>query len=57
MRVRNRRLSILLEEFIDEGEAGAITLALEQGANVLPVDSCDARNLATASSEYCGPRA
>ncbi len=46
MRVHNKRLSMLLEEFVDKGEAEAITLALELGADILLVDDRDARNLA-----------
>jgi len=46
MRVHNKRLSMLLEEFVDKGEAETITLALELGADILLVDDHDARNLA-----------
>ena len=46
MRVRNKRLSMLLEGFVDKGEAEAITLTLELGADILLVDDRDARNLA-----------
>jgi len=44
--VRDERLAMLLEEFVDKGEAEAIVLALEVNANLLLVDDRDARNLA-----------
>ncbi len=45
-RVHNKRLTLLLKEFVDEGEAEAITLALEVNADVLLIDDRDARDLA-----------
>ena len=45
-RVRNKRLASLLKEFVDEGEAEAITLALEVNAGILLIDDRDARDLA-----------
>jgi len=45
-RVGNRRLVALFEEFVDEGEAEAIVLALEFNADLLLVDDRDARSLA-----------
>jgi len=45
-RVRNKRLALLLKEFVDEGEAEAITLALEVNADILLIDDRDARDLA-----------
>jgi len=41
--VRDRRLAMLLKELVDDGEAEAITLALEAGADVLLIDDRDAR--------------
>ncbi len=45
-KVRNKGLAFLLREFVDEGEAEAIALALEANADLLLVDDRDARNLA-----------
>ncbi len=45
-KVGDTRLVALLEEFIDTGEAEAIALALERGADLLLIDDRDARNLA-----------
>ncbi len=45
-RVRSERLASLLKEFVDEGEAEAITLALEVNADILLIDDRDARDLA-----------
>ncbi len=45
-KVRNKGLASLLREFVDEGEAEAIALALEANADLLLVDDRDARNLA-----------
>ena len=45
-RVRSEGLALLLKEFVDNGEAEAIALALEVGANILLVDDRDARDLA-----------
>ncbi len=45
-KVRNTRLTALLEEFVDTGESEAIVLALERNADLLLVDDRDARNLA-----------
>ncbi|ALU11850.1 hypothetical protein EYM_05385 [Ignicoccus islandicus DSM 13165] len=44
--VRDRRLAMLLKELVDDGEAEAITLALEVDADVLLIDDRDARSLA-----------
>ena len=44
--VHDRRLTMLLKELVDDGEAEAITLALEVDANVLLVDDRDARSMA-----------
>lgn len=44
--VRDKRLASLLKGFIDEGEAEAITLALEVNADILLIDDRDARDLA-----------
>lgn len=43
--VRDSRLAELLKELVDDGEAEAITLALE-GVDVLPIDERDGRDLA-----------
>ena len=45
-KVHNKRLALLLEEFVDEGEAEAITLALEVSTVLLLIDDYDARSLA-----------
>ena len=45
-RVRSGRLASLLKEFVDEGEAEAIALALDVGDNILLVDDRDVRDLA-----------
>jgi predicted nucleic acid-binding protein len=45
-KVGNKRLVALLEEFVDEGGAEAIVLALELNADLLLIDDRDARNLA-----------
>jgi len=45
-RVRSERLAFLLKEFVDDGEAEAIALALDISANILLVDDRDARDLA-----------
>jgi len=45
-RVHSERLASLLKEFVDEGEAEAIALALDDGADILLVDDRDARDLA-----------
>ncbi len=44
--VRSERLASLLKGFVDDGEAEAITLALEVGADILLVDDRDAIDLA-----------
>ena len=45
-RVRSERLASLLKEFVDDGEAEAIALALDISADILLVDDRDARDLA-----------
>ncbi len=45
-RAHNERLASLLKDFVDDGEAEAIVLALEVNADLLLVDYRDARNLA-----------
>ncbi|MEB3825378.1 MAG: DUF3368 domain-containing protein [Desulfurococcales archaeon] len=44
--VRDRKLATLLKELVDDGEAEAITLALEVDADILLIDEHEARNLA-----------
>ncbi len=44
--VHNKKLALLLKEFVDESEAEVITLALEVNADLLLVDDYDARSLA-----------
>ncbi len=44
--VHDRKLAMLLKEFVDDGEAEAITLALEVDADILLIDEHEARNLA-----------
>ncbi len=39
-------MAFLLREFVDEGEAEAIALALEANADLLLVDDRDTKNLA-----------
>lgn len=38
VRVHNKRLTLFLKEFVDEGEAEAITLALEVNTDILLID-------------------
>ncbi len=45
-KVSDKKLATLLKNLIDEGEAEAITLALEANADLLLVDDRDARSLA-----------
>ncbi len=45
-RMRSEKLAFLLKEFVDDGEAEAIALALDISANILLVDDRDARDLA-----------
>jgi len=45
-KIRDKRLASLLKEYVDDGEAEAIVLALEASADLILVDDLDARRLA-----------
>jgi predicted nucleic acid-binding protein len=53
--IKNKHLFLAFKEFVDEGEASAIVLAIEKEAELLLLDDRDARNLADVYNlEYTG---